>query len=64
MVFENSYPENCKNPVWDQLEHKQDLAIIASANLKHVPECELTRRNRTRCLTSFKVGDLVLVQDS
>ena len=48
----------------DLLEHRQDLANLARANLKHVPERELTRRNRTRCPATFKVGDLLLVHHS
>ena len=48
----------------DWLEHKQDLANIATANLKIVCERELTRRNRTRQPASFRVGNLVLVHHS
>ena len=40
------------------------MANLARANLKHVRERELTRRNRTRRPASFKVGDLVLVHHS
>ena len=46
------------------MEHRQDLANLARANLKHVRERELTRRNRTRRPATFKVGDLVLVHHS
>ena len=42
----------------------QDLANLARANLNHVRERELTRRNRTRRLASFKVRDLVLLHHS
>ena len=62
--FETSFPEDYKSPVGDRLEHRQDLANLARANLKHVRERELTRRNRTRRPASFKVGDLVLVHHS
>ena len=57
-------PEDYKSPVGDWLEHRQDLAKLARANPKHVPERELTRRNRTRLPATFKVGDLVLVHHS
>ena len=43
------------------LEHRQEVANLARANVKHARERELTRRNRTRCPATFKVGDLVLV---
>ena len=62
--FKSPFPEDYKSAVGDWLEHRQDLANLARANLKHVPECELTRRNRTRSPASFKVGDLVLVHHS
>ena len=58
------FPEDYKSPVGDWLEHRQDLANLARANLKHVQERELTKRNRTRRPASFKVGDLVLVHHS
>ena len=45
--FKTPFPEDYKSPVADWLEHRQDLANLARANLKHVPERELTRRNRT-----------------
>ena len=53
--FKTPFPEDCKSPVGDGLEHRQDLANLARANLKHVRELELTRRNRTRRPASFKV---------
>ena len=59
-----SFLEDCKSRVGDCLEHKQDLALFLRANLKHVCERELTRRNRTRQPTDFKVDNLVLVQNS
>ena len=62
--FKSSFPEDYKSPVGDWLEHRQDLANLARANLKHVRERELTRRSRTRCPATFKLGDLVLVHHS
>ena len=62
--FKTPFPEDYKSPVGDWLEHRQDLANRARANLKRVRERELTRRNRTRRPASFKVGDLVLVHHS
>ena len=59
--FKTPFPEDYKSPVGDWLEHRQDLANLARANLNHVRERELTRRNRTRRPASFKVGVLVLV---
>ena len=53
-------PEDYKSPVGEWLEHKQDLANLASANLKHVPEDESTRRNRLRRPATFRGGDLGL----
>ena len=55
------FPEDYKCPVGDWLEHRQDLANLARANLKHVRKCELTRRNRMRRAATIKVGDLVPV---
>ena len=63
-VFRTPFPEDYKSPVGDWLEHRQDLANMARATLKHVPERELTRRNRRRRPATFKVGDLVLVHHS
>ena len=62
--FKTPFPEDYKSPVGDWLEHRQDLANLARANLKHVREREWTRRNRTRRPATFKVGDLVLVHHS
>ena len=62
--FKTPFPVDYKSPVGDWLEHGQDLANLARANLKHVRERELTRRNRTRRPATFKVGDLVLVNHS
>ena len=62
--FKTPFPEDYKSPVGDLLGHRQDLAILARANLKHVRERWLTRRNRTRRPPSFKVVDLVLVHHS
>ena len=62
--FKAPFPEDYKSRVEDWLEHRQDLANPARANLKHVRERELTRRNRTRRPTTCKVGDRVLVHDS
>ena len=59
--FKTPFPEDYKSPVGDWLEHRQDLAYLARANLKHVRERELTRHNRTRRPATFKVGDVVLV---
>ena len=58
------FPEDYKSPAGDVLEHRQDLANLARANLEHVRERELTGRNRTRRPAIFKVGDLVLVHHS
>ena len=62
--FKTPCPEDYRSPVGDWLEHRQDLANLARANLKHVRERELTRRKRTRRPATFKVGDLVLVHHS
>ena len=62
--FKTAFPEEYKSPVRDWLEHRQDLANLARAHLKHVQEGELTRRNRTSCPASFNVGDLLLVHHS
>ena len=62
--FKTPFPEDYKSPVGDWLEHRQDLTNLARANLKHVPERELTRSNRTRPPATFKVGDLVMVHHS
>ena len=62
--FKTPFPEDYKSPEGDWLEHRQDLANLARANLKHVRERKLPRRNRRRHPASFKVGDLVLVHHS
>ena len=62
--FKTPLEEDYKSRVGDWLEHRQDLANLARANLKHVQERELTRRNRTRRPATFKVGDIVLVHHS
>ena len=36
--FKTPFPEDYKSPVGDWLEHRQDLANLARANLKHVRE--------------------------
>ena len=59
--LKTSFREDHKSPVGHWLEHRQDLANLARANLKHVREPELIRRNRTRRPATFKVGSLVLV---
>ena len=61
--FKTPFPENYKSPAGDWLDHKQDLAKLARANLKQVRERELTRCNGTRRPVTFKVGDLVLVHN-
>ena len=63
-LFKTPFLEDYKSLVGDWLEHRQDLANLARANLKHVRERELTRRNRTRRPASFKVGELLLVHHS
>ena len=55
------FPEDFKSLVADLLEHKQSMANQAGTNLRHVPEREMSRRNRLRRPARFKVGDLVLV---
>ena len=62
--FKTPFPEDYKSHVGDRLEHREDPANLARANLKHLRERELTRRNRTRCPATFKVGVLVLVHHS
>ena len=62
--FKTPFPEDFKSPVGDWLEHKQPLANQAGANLRHIRDRELSRRNRLRRPASFKVGDLVLVHHS
>ena len=62
--FKTPFPSDYKSPVGDWMEHRQDLANLARANLKHFRERELTRCNRTRGPATFKVGELVLVHHS
>ena len=64
LFFKTPFPENYKGLVGDWLKHRQDLVNLFRASLKHVPERELARRNRTRRPATFKVGDLVLVNHS
>ena len=59
MLFETHFPDDYKSPLGNWLEHEHDLANLVYANLKHVAERELTRRNRTRHPATFKVGDHV-----
>ena len=60
-LFKTPFPEDYKSRTGDWLEHRQDLANLAGATLKHIREHELTKCNRTRRPSTFKVGDLVLV---
>ena len=62
--FKTPFEEDYKSPIGDWLEHRRDLANLARANLKHVQERELTKRNRTRSPAFFKVGDFLLVHHS
>ena len=62
--FKTPFPEDFKSPVGDWLEHKQSMANQAGTNLRHIRDCELSRRNRLRRPASFRVGDLVLVHHS
>ena len=62
--FKTPLPQDYKSLVGDWLEHSQDLANPARANLKHGPERDFTSRNRTRRPAILKVGDLVLVHHS
>ena len=62
--FKTPFPEDYKSPIGDWLEQRHVLANLARANLQHVRERELTRRNRTRRPATFEVGDLVLVHRS
>ena len=64
MVFETTFFDDYNRPVGDWLEDKQELANLARANLKHVREHELTRRNCTRRPASLEVGELMLVHHS
>ena len=62
--FKTPFPEDFKSPVGDWLEHKQSMANQAGTNLRHMRECELSRRNRLLRPASFRVGDLFLVLHS
>ena len=62
--FKTPFPEDFKSPVGDWLEYKQSMANQAGTNLRHIPDRELSRRNRLRRPASFKVGDLVFVHHS
>ena len=62
--FKTPFPEDYKCRVGDWHHHRQDLANLARANLKHARGGELTRRNRTRRPAAFRVGNLVLVHTS
>ena len=62
--FKTPFPKDYKSPVGDWLEHRQDLANLARANLENLGEGELTRRKRTRRPPTIKVGYLVLVHHS
>ena len=62
--FKTPFLKDFKSPVGDWLEHKQSLANQAGANLRHIRDRELSRRNRLRRPASFKVGDLVFVHQS
>ena len=62
--FKTPFPEDYKSPIGELLEHRQDLANLARANLNHVRECDCTRRNRRRRPATFKVGDLLLVHQA
>ena len=62
--FKTPFPEDYKSLVGEWLEHRQDLANLARANLKHIRERELTSRSHTRRLATLKVGDLVLAHHS
>ena len=47
-LLKTSFPEDYKSPVGDWLEHRQEPANLVIANVNHVRERELTRRNRRR----------------
>ena len=64
LFFKTPFPEDYNSLVGDWLDHRQDLANLATANLKHLLERDLTRRNRTRGPASLKVGNLVRVHHS
>ena len=60
-LFKTPFPQDYKSLLGDWLKHRQDPAALARADLEHVRERDLTRRNRTRGYASLKVGDLVPV---
>ena len=62
--FKTPFGEDYKSLVGEWQKHRQDLANLARAGLKHVRELELTGPNRTKRPACFKVGNLVLVYHS
>ena len=62
--FKASFPEDYKSLVGDRLEHRQDVANLARANLKHFRHRGFTRSKGTRRTATLKVGDFVLVHHS
>ena len=62
--FKTPFPEDFKSALGGWLEHKQSMANHAWPNLRHIPDRELSRRNRLRRPASFKVGDLLMVHGS
>ena len=56
--FKPPCPEDFKSPVGDWLEHKQSLANQAWTNLRHIPDRELSRRNRLRHLPASRLVTL------
>ena len=56
--------EDFKSPVGGWQEHKPSMANQAGTNLRHVPERELSRRNRLQGPASLRVSDLVFVHHS
>ena len=56
--FKTPFPEDFKSPVGDWLEHKQSLANQAGTNLRHIRDCELSRRNRLRHLPASRLVTL------
>ena len=63
-VCKGPCPKDYKIPVGDWLEHKEDLATLASATNNHVPERELTKRNRPTPPATFRVGARVSTSTS
>ena len=62
--FKTPFPEDYKSPVGDWLEHRQDLANLARANMKNIRGRDLTGLNRTKRPVIFKVRDILLVHQS